>query len=107
MAALRTCHGVVKSGSPTPSEITSWPFILATSSKKSRMPLLGSVATWLATQRLLVVLMWILRLGADVETIARAFAAIEQEAAFFVGTQEEMRARRKHAAEGGKFFGHE
>ena len=35
------CQGVVKSGSPMPSEITS--FILATISKKSRIPDLGRV----------------------------------------------------------------
>jgi hypothetical protein len=43
MAASRMCHGVSKSGSPMPSEMTF--FIFATISKKSRMPDLGRSTT--------------------------------------------------------------
>src|SRR5712671_1158527 len=47
MAASRMCQGVAKSGSPTPSEMTSaW---LWTRSKNSRMPERGIPATWPAT----------------------------------------------------------
>src|SRR5688500_5345874 len=43
MAASRMCQGVTKSGSPTPSEMTS--FIPCTMSKKSRMPERGMSRT--------------------------------------------------------------
>jgi 3-hydroxyisobutyrate dehydrogenase-like beta-hydroxyacid dehydrogenase len=43
------CQGVTKSGSPTPSEITS--FWLATMSKNSRMPERGIPRTWAARYR--------------------------------------------------------
>src|SRR6266550_7199105 len=46
MAASRMCHGVTKSGSPTPSEITSG--IAWTMSKNSRMPERGMLRTWRA-----------------------------------------------------------
>ena len=46
MAASRICHGVAKSGSPTPSEMT--PVVFWTSSKKSRIPDRGIPATWFA-----------------------------------------------------------
>src|SRR5579863_7985193 len=49
MAASRICQGVTKSGSPTPSEITS--FIPWTMSKKSRMPERGMAPTWRAMNR--------------------------------------------------------
>jgi len=49
MAASRMCHGVSKSGSPMPSEMTF--FIFATISKKSRMPDLGRSTTWEAIKR--------------------------------------------------------
>src|ERR1022692_1560712 len=49
MPASRMCQGVSKSGSPTPSEMAS--FILATMSKKSRMPDLGRLTTCLAMKR--------------------------------------------------------
>ena len=52
MAASRICQGVSKSGSPIPSEITSR--ILETISKKSRIPDLGSPATWRAMNRFMV-----------------------------------------------------
>src|SRR5439155_11112794 len=44
MAASRMCHGVTKSGSPTPREITSG--IACTMSKNSRMPERGISRTW-------------------------------------------------------------
>src|SRR5689334_20404820 len=47
MAASRMCHGVTKSGSPTPSEIT--PFWLWTMSKNSRIPERGMSRTFFAT----------------------------------------------------------
>src|ERR1035438_4747370 len=50
MPASRMCHGVSKSGSPMPSEMTS--FIFETISKKSRMPDLGRSTTWRAIKRL-------------------------------------------------------
>src|SRR4051812_32872893 len=43
MAASRTFHGVTKSGSPTPSEMT--PSIEASRSKKRRMPEAGIACT--------------------------------------------------------------
>ena len=46
MAASRMCQGVTKSGSPTPSEITSG--IVWTMSKNSRMPERGMSRTWRA-----------------------------------------------------------
>src|SRR5690242_16217283 len=46
MAASRMCHGVTKSGSPTPSEITSG--IACTMSKNSRIPDRGISRTCLA-----------------------------------------------------------
>src|SRR5882724_9497245 len=49
MPASRMCHGVSKSGSPTPSEMAS--FIFATMSKKSRMPDLGRLTMCLAMKR--------------------------------------------------------
>src|SRR5664279_5113055 len=49
MPASRMCQGVSKSGSPTPSEMAA--FILATMSKKSRMPDLGRLTTCLAMKR--------------------------------------------------------
>src|SRR5215212_442154 len=102
MAASRICHGVTKSGSPTPSEITSWPFIFATSSKKSRMPLLGSVDTCPATHRLTSVLMVrnASASGRDVQSRGGRLAAIEQVALLFVATQHEMGGGRQHALDG-------
>ena len=44
IAAREICHGVSKSGSPTPSETT--PFDFATTSKNLRIPLRGKTATW-------------------------------------------------------------
>src|SRR4051794_34136659 len=44
MAASRMCQGVSKSGSPMPSEMTS--FIDWTILKKSRIPERGMVPTW-------------------------------------------------------------
>src|SRR5882762_6108887 len=99
------CHGVTKSGSPTPREMTSWPFIFATSSKKSRMPLLGSAATWPATQRLGSVLIGTgLRLGSDVEPRAGRIADIEQETLIFVTAEHEMSGGREHALDRRKLF---
>src|SRR4051812_5894809 len=109
MAASRMCQGVTKSGSPTPSEITSWPFILATSSKKSRMPLLGSVDTCPATHFFGSVLMALgfPRSGRDVESGVGRVAAVEQEALLLVTAEHEMGRRREHAFPGRKLFRNE
>src|SRR6266536_947374 len=109
MAASRMCHGVTKSGSPTPSEITSCPFIFATSSKKSRMPLLGSVHTCPATHRFRSVLMVrnARASGRDVESLGWRLAAIEQISLLFVATQHEMRGRRQDAFDRREFLGNE
>src|SRR5688500_19298346 len=103
------CQGVTKSGSPTPSEMTSWPFIFATSSKKSRMPLLGSVDTCPATHRFGSVLM--VRGGRrsrrDVQPCRLRFTHFEQKALLLVTPQHEMRGRRKYPFDRREFLGHE
>src|SRR4030095_13127895 len=107
MAASRMCHGVTKSGSPTPSEMTSWPFILATSSKKSRIPLFGSVDTCPATHRFGSVLMmrWPPRSRRDVQPRGWRFARIEQKTLLLVAAQHEMGGGGEHSLDGRKFFG--
>ena len=55
--ALGASDFIAKPQAITRLTAKTWPFILATSSKKSRIPLLGSAATWPATQRLESLLM--------------------------------------------------
>src|SRR5881394_1299395 len=107
IAASRMCQGVTKSGSPTPSEITSCPFIFATSSKKSRMPLLGSAATWRATQPFGSVFMAATASGRDVKAGRVRVALVQEESLILVAAQHEMRGGREHALDRREFLGHE
>src|ERR1700749_336926 len=111
MAASRMCQGVSKSGSPMPSEITS--FIFATISKKSRMPERGRSMTCLAMNRVVSIGTQIRNFkfeNGSRRTLEPVFVFsrhIEQKALFLVGAQQEMRGGGKHAFDGGQFFGHE
>src|SRR5688572_21325506 len=89
--------------------MTSWPFIFATSSKKSRMPLRGSVDTCPATHRFGLVLMvrGLRRLRCDVQTRRLRFVCFQQVSLLFIAAQHEMGGRRQHALDGRKFFGNE
>src|SRR5574344_1664550 len=88
MAFSRMCHGVWKSGSPMPREITS--LRPATMSKKSRMPDLGRLRTCGATKS------W-----ADLEAVVMGFT-FHQDTLVLVRFQHEMGCGREYAVERGE-----
>src|SRR5580700_6471749 len=100
------CHGVSKSGSPIPREITS--FILATISKKSRMPDFGRSTTWRAMNRLWSMVggrkprrarprpIPLRRLRRDLEPFRRFGRDVDRVAALLIGAQHEMGAGGQH-----------
>src|SRR5678816_1419356 len=105
MAASRICHGVWKSGSPMPSEMTS--FIDWTISKKSRIPERGIVRTWLAICFLRIIgrSAWPGRvvLRRHGEPLG-SFLSLQSDAIFLVGFESEMCRRRNDALDGAQFL---
>src|SRR4051812_13398889 len=89
MAASRMRHGVSKSGSPTPSEITS--LCCATISKNSRMPDFGMSRMWSATRLLELMRKIQLRPSGSDRQPLRLLFAVNGHAILLVHFHPEMR----------------